>query len=673
MIESEPQTIDPRHKKWDIICKECPNITFTKLIPSQYSFLHEIYTKLNYNFPSPIQIATIPIGLASRNILAQSKSGTGKTIAFLSIVFAKLIPNNNTQAIISLPTRELTNQVFQQAHNINQFLSEEKRICIKSVIGGFPISEDQKNFKQKMPDLVIGTSGRINEIFQRGGFSLDGLKIFVMDEADILIKMKDFNKLYSKVNFRKKNQAIQYLCFSATYSDKNFESICRNVCPVVKIHNSILVDKEGNKIENNDICVKSPIMNTFKITQIDPITNNDELQIEQNRTDNQNEQQPKTDNTEDILAQKKLDLISEINSENKESLNISRLKQYSIKITTNNESNLSIYRQKQHWIIFLLKNIKHSQCIIFYNDKGRGDQQLAELEEFDLNKNALYIHGEMSQHQRIRLMNRIKLRNVRIIIATDLLSRGIDIESIDLVINLDEPYNSETYFHRIGRAGRFGNYGASFMFIHEKTKNNFMNDEKYVYQIEEFPIQNSDAQITIQEDLNGLLAKQVDTREDQKHIIDLGVDSSLGEWTGQEKKNFNVNSWKYYDASQKNSFLEEKDNIDEILDLDSKENIKELELLEKELLGGCLTEEVMSKEGSFCMDLEVPEIVKENLLRKRDDSEFLKGNNKEDIALSEKDRNFIRKMVNCKNCKKLVEDFDKSFGFGEDFLNCFVV
>ena len=118
-----------------------------------------------------------------------------------------------------------------------------------------------------------------------------------------------------------------------------------------------------------------------------------------------------------------------------DNLNISRLKQFSITLTPDPEQNLSLYKLKLNWIIFLLKSIKYTQCLIFFNDKGRGDQLLAELEESEMNKSCLYIHGEMSQEKRIRLMNKVKLRNSRVIISTDLLSRGIDIDGIDMVIN----------------------------------------------------------------------------------------------------------------------------------------------------------------------------------------------------------------------------------------------
>jgi superfamily II DNA/RNA helicase len=179
---------------------------------------------LGYVKPSPIQTATIPIGLQAKNIIAQSKSGTGKTISFLSIIFGRLLrvpaesaesaesekPDKNfLRAMIALPTRELTNQVFQQALKINNFLPADKKIAIRSVMGGLPINEDLQFFKRKSAELVIGTSGRINELLKRNAFHLDQLDMFVMDEADILIKMGDFNRLFHRVTAKKRETPVQ--------------------------------------------------------------------------------------------------------------------------------------------------------------------------------------------------------------------------------------------------------------------------------------------------------------------------------------------------------------------------------------------------------------------------------------------------------------------------------
>lgn len=67
-----------------------------------------------------------------------------------------------------------------------------------------------------------------------------------------------------------------------------------------------------------------------------------------------------------------------------------------------------------------------------------------------------YISGDQLQKDRIDVIAKIKNATYRVLVATDLISRGVDCESVNLVINLDVPETVETYLHRIGRAGRFG-------------------------------------------------------------------------------------------------------------------------------------------------------------------------------------------------------------------------
>ena len=75
-------------------------------------------------------------------------------------------------------------------------------------------------------------------------------------------------------------------------------------------------------------------------------------------------------------------------------------------------------------------------------------------------------------------MNKIRLKLVKIIIATDVLSRGIDLESVDLVINYSDPYNPENYYHRIGRTARYGKFGVSFLLMNEQKKSEWLRESQ---------------------------------------------------------------------------------------------------------------------------------------------------------------------------------------------------
>ena len=98
------------------------------------------------------------------------------------------------------------------------------------------------------------------------------------------------------------------------------------------------------------------------------------------------------------------------------------------------------------------------------------------------------IHGELTTDERKKTMTEFKGGQTRILLSTDLLSRGIDIQQLSLVINFDLPRTKETYIHRIGRSGRYGRKGVAINFVTERDLENLENLKKfYNTKIEEMP------------------------------------------------------------------------------------------------------------------------------------------------------------------------------------------
>ena len=98
------------------------------------------------------------------------------------------------------------------------------------------------------------------------------------------------------------------------------------------------------------------------------------------------------------------------------------------------------------------------------------------------------IHGELTTDERKKTMTEFKGGQTRILLSTDLLSRGIDIQQLSLVINFDLPRTKETYIHRIGRSGRYGRKGVAINFVTERDLENLDNLKKfYNTKIEEMP------------------------------------------------------------------------------------------------------------------------------------------------------------------------------------------
>jgi len=103
------------------------------------------------------------------------------------------------------------------------------------------------------------------------------------------------------------------------------------------------------------------------------------------------------------------------------------------------------------------------------------------------------MHGDMEQQERDLIMREFRSGSSRVLITTDLLARGIDVQQVSLVINYDLPGNRENYIHRIGRSGRFGRKGVAINFVTEEDKRVMKDIESfYNTNIEEMPMNIAD-------------------------------------------------------------------------------------------------------------------------------------------------------------------------------------
>ena len=98
------------------------------------------------------------------------------------------------------------------------------------------------------------------------------------------------------------------------------------------------------------------------------------------------------------------------------------------------------------------------------------------------------IHGNLQTNEREQIMNQFRQGDIRILLSTDLLSRGIDVQQLSLVINYDLPIQKETYIHRIGRSGRYGRKGVAINFVTDRDLESLSELQKfYNTKIEEMP------------------------------------------------------------------------------------------------------------------------------------------------------------------------------------------
>jgi superfamily II DNA/RNA helicase len=131
--------------------------------------------------------------------------------------------------------------------------------------------------------------------------------------------------------------------------------------------------------------------------------------------------------------------------------------------------------QKIPLVEYLVKAQVMRSILVFCSTKSKTKQVAAALKKLGLG--AEEIHSDLEQSERERVLNRFRSKNLTILVATDILSRGIDIEDIDLVINFDVPHDGEDYIHRIGRTARAAAKGAAITLISETEQRKFQSIE----------------------------------------------------------------------------------------------------------------------------------------------------------------------------------------------------
>ena len=139
----------------------------------------------------------------------------------------------------------------------------------------------------------------------------------------------------------------------------------------------------------------------------------------------------------------------------------------------------------------LYETVTITQAVIFCNSRRRVDWLTEQLQAKEFTVSAM--HGDMEQDQREVIMKEFRSGSSRVLITTDLLARGIDVQQVSLVINYDLPASRENYIHRIGRGGRFGRKGVAINFVTEDDVRMLREIEQfYSTQIEEMPLNVAD-------------------------------------------------------------------------------------------------------------------------------------------------------------------------------------
>ena len=362
---------------------------------SQFA-LHERLLKavaeLKFVEPTPVQVAAIPPALEGHDLRVTAQTGSGKTAAFVLPMLNRLMgdakPRVVIRALILLPTRELAQQTLKEVERFSQFT------FIKSgLITGGEDFKVQAAMLRKVPDILIGTPGRLLEQLNAGNLDLKAVEVLVLDEADRMLDMgfaEDVQRLAGECK-----GAHQTLLFSATSGGSGLREMVASVL------------KEPKHLQLNSVSQLS-----------------------------------------DGVRQQ---IITADHNQHKEQL--------------------------VHW---LLANETYQKAIIFTNTRAQADRLYGHMVAAQLK--VFVLHGEKDQKDRKLAIDRLKQGGVKILVATDVAARGLDVEGLDLVINFDMPRSGDEYVHRIGRTGRAGNQGLAISLITHNDWNLMSSIERYLKQ-----------------------------------------------------------------------------------------------------------------------------------------------------------------------------------------------
>ena len=370
-------------------------------------WIKKIISYLSYNEPTEVQKYVIPQILKDKNVIAISKTGTGKTASFCLPILSELSKNPfGLYSIILEPTRELVLQVEEKLKLFSTGFN--LRMC--SIIGGEDFTSQLKEL-DKIPHIIIATPGRLISFLENNYIKLvQNLKYFVMDEFDQLLDetiKPDIDKI---IEYLPDDRIT--LFFSATISQTN---------------------EELKKYMGKN-------------------TNKEEIYYYNNNKDESEENIINIDDKAKDNTKKKNNKAITMNMKNKinEDINLKYI--------------LVPQKLKEHYLLYLLRNrYKDTNSLIFVNHVKQCDflYNLCKLFEIKVS----HLHSKMTQRNRREDLQKFKGSITNILISTDLASRGLDIKQCDLVINFDIPLSSLTFIHRAGRTGRIGNKGLCISLV----------------------------------------------------------------------------------------------------------------------------------------------------------------------------------------------------------------
>lgn len=181
------------------------------------AYINQALDQMNFKEPTPVQAKLIPVVRSGRDLVGESKTGSGKTHTFLLPIFEKLEAGvKQVQAVITAPSRELATQIYKAAKQIADQADSEIRLV--NYVGGTDKQRQVDKLKAGQPQIVIGTPGRIYDLIKSGHLDIHKASTFVVDEADMTMDMGFLDTVDKIAASLPKD--VQFLVFSATIPQK---------------------------------------------------------------------------------------------------------------------------------------------------------------------------------------------------------------------------------------------------------------------------------------------------------------------------------------------------------------------------------------------------------------------------------------------------------------------
>ena len=386
---------------------------------------------MNFTDTTPIQEHAIPPILEGRDVMGVAQTGTGKTAAYLLPVLSLLAdgdyPKDAINCVIMSPTRELAQQIDSAMQGFAYYLNDISSVAVYGGNDGIRY-EQEKRAMQSGADVVIATPGRLISHLSLGNIDLSRVSFFILDEADRMLDMGfcDDILLIAKAL----PQEHQTIMFSATMPG-DILSLAHNI-----LHNPVevklAVSKPADNIRQSAFLCYEP----QKLPIVKHILNTP---------------------SNFPLEEKKQNSTAEQDSGS----------------PTQSQGNTNTGQE-----VFPSRGELEGSVIIFVGSKKKTKELAISIIRAGYNARAM--HSDLTQAERDEVMHLFRSRKIDILVATDIVARGIDIDDIAIVINFDVPRDEEDYVHRIGRTARAGRGGRAVTLVNEKDMHSFRQIERFL-------------------------------------------------------------------------------------------------------------------------------------------------------------------------------------------------